>query len=52
MSRGLLIISTFLSALSAVFMLVPYASVYFIVKELLVHAANPTLVDADLMLRW
>ncbi|BBI34306.1 ABC transporter ATP-binding protein [Cohnella abietis] len=50
--RGLLIVSGLLSSLSAVFMLVPYASVYFILKELLEHASNPSSADGDFMIRW
>lgn len=50
--RGLMIISALLSSLSAVCMLVPYASVYFILKELLEHAAEPTMVDGSMMIRW
>ncbi|MBP1997081.1 ATP-binding cassette subfamily B protein [Paenibacillus eucommiae] len=50
--RGLLIFSCFLSSISAVCMLVPYASVYFILKELLEHAANPSNADGSFMVRW
>ncbi|GIP26453.1 ABC transporter ATP-binding protein [Paenibacillus sp. J23TS9] len=49
--RGLMIISSLLSSLSAVCMLVPYASVYFILKELLEHAASPGLADGAKMIR-
>lgn len=49
--RGLMIVSGLLSSLSAVCMLVPYASVYFILKELLEHAASPDLVDGAKMIR-
>lgn len=50
--RGLIIISCLLSSLSAVCMLVPYASVYFILKELLEHAASPALADGAKMIRF
>ncbi|PUA36715.1 ABC transporter ATP-binding protein [Paenibacillus elgii] len=50
--RGLLIVSGILSALSAVCMLIPYVSVYFIIRELLEHAANPASADGTWMIRW
>lgn len=50
--RGLLMVSGLLSSLSAVCMLVPYASVYFILKELLEHAAVPAQADGGWMIRW
>ncbi len=50
--RGLLIVSDVLSSLSAICMLIPYVSVYFILKELLEHAANPAAADGGLMIRW
>lgn len=50
--RGLLIVSGILSSLSAVFMLVPYVSVYWILRELLAHAANPAMASGDFMIRW
>ncbi|NEW06334.1 ABC transporter ATP-binding protein [Paenibacillus sp. SYP-B3998] len=50
--RGLLIIAAVLSSLSAICLLVPYVSVYFILKELLEHAANPTMADGGKMIRW
>lgn len=50
--RGLMILSGLLSSLSAVCMLVPYASVYFILKELLEHAALPALADGVKMIRF
>ncbi|WP_338554372.1 ABC transporter ATP-binding protein [Paenibacillus sp. KS-LC4] len=50
--RGLLAVSGVFSALSAVCMLVPYISVYFIIKELLEHAANPLAADGGFMVRW
>ncbi|MFM1653236.1 ABC transporter ATP-binding protein [Brevibacillus sp. B_LB10_24] len=50
--RKLLIVSGLFSALSAVCMLVPYVSVYFILKELLEHAASPASADGAKMIRW
>ncbi|QJD82684.1 ABC transporter ATP-binding protein [Cohnella herbarum] len=50
--RGLMIVSGLLCSLSAVCMLVPYASVFFILKELLEHAAFPASADGEKMIRW
>lgn len=50
--RGLMIASGLFSAVSAVFMLVPYVSVYFILNELLTHAASPASADGAAMIRW
>ncbi|MGX4585932.1 ABC transporter ATP-binding protein [Paenibacillus chitinolyticus] len=50
--RGLLAASGILSALSAIGQLIPYISVYFILKELLVHAAHPAEADGPFMVRW
>ncbi|WP_276357504.1 ABC transporter ATP-binding protein [Cohnella caldifontis] len=50
--RKLLIASGLFSALSAVCLLVPYVSVYFILKELLEHAASPASADGAKMIRW
>ncbi|WP_139993000.1 ABC transporter ATP-binding protein [Paenibacillus paridis] len=50
--KGLLWLAAVLSTISALLMLVPYASVYFIVKELLEHAANPALADGGYMIRY
>ncbi len=50
--RGLLIGSGILSSISAVFMLTPYISVYFILAELLKNAADPSLYNGELMIRW
>ena len=50
--KGLLICSGILSMASAVFMLIPYVSVYYILAELLSHAANLPSVDGPLMVRW
>ncbi|MGG4496893.1 ABC transporter ATP-binding protein [Brevibacillus reuszeri] len=50
--RGLLVVSGILSSLSAICMLVPYASVYFILEELLMHAQAPATVDGAYMIEW
>lgn len=50
--RGLIIVSCLLSSLGAVCMLVPYASMYFILKELLEHSASPVLAGGAEMIRW
>lgn len=50
--RGLMIVSGLFSAFSAVCMLVPYVSVYCILKELLEHAASPASADGAKMIRW
>ncbi|MDF2659084.1 MAG: transporter ATP-binding protein [Paenibacillus sp.] len=50
--RGLLIVSGLLSSVSALCMLVPYVSVYFILKEVLEHAADPVSADGGRMIRW
>ncbi|MEC0213662.1 ABC transporter ATP-binding protein [Paenibacillus ehimensis] len=50
--RGLLIVSGILSALSAVCLLIPYVSVYFVIRELLEHATNPASADGPGMIRW
>lgn len=50
--KGLLICSGILSMLSAIFMLVPYVSVYYILAELLSHAADLSSVDGPAMIRW
>lgn len=50
--KGLLICSGILSMLSAIFMLIPYVSVYYILAELLSHAADLSSVDGPLMMRW
>ncbi|GGD59795.1 ABC transporter ATP-binding protein [Paenibacillus nasutitermitis] len=49
--RGLILLSGLLSSVSAVCMLVPYASVFFILKELLEHAASPASADGAKMIR-
>ncbi|WP_391572914.1 ABC transporter ATP-binding protein [Cohnella sp.] len=50
--RGLMIVSALLSSLSAVCMLVPYVSVFVILKELLEHAASPASADGAKMIRY
>lgn len=50
--RGLLFVSGILSSLSAIAQLVPYVSVYFILMELLEHAAIPEDADNGFMMRW
>ena len=50
--KGLLALSGILSAVSAAFMLVPYAAVYFILAELLKNAGNVSRTDGALMERW
>lgn len=50
--RGLLIAAGVLSGISAICMLIPYASIYFILKEMLEHAAHPESVDGSMMIRW
>ncbi len=50
--KGLLVVSSVLSALSAAFMLVPYAAVYFVLAELLKNAGDVSCADSALMARW
>lgn len=50
--KGLLILASLLSAVSAVCMLVPYWAVYEILKELLSHGVNPAASDGTCMMRW
>lgn len=50
--KGLLLCSGLLSSASAVLMLVPFISVYFILAELLRHAAAPGGVDGKAMVTW
>ncbi|GAA3404339.1 ABC transporter ATP-binding protein [Paenibacillus hodogayensis] len=49
--KGLLIVACVLSSVSAVCMLVPYAAVYVVLKELLEHATDPASADKGLMIR-
>nr|WP_246582678.1 ABC transporter ATP-binding protein [Clostridium mobile] len=50
--RGLLLLSGIFSSISAISMLVPYVSVYFILAELLKNASNPSLVNRNFMIHW
>ena len=50
--KGLLILASLLSAVSAVCMLVPYCAVYEILKQLLSHGVNPAVSDGTCMMRW
>lgn len=50
--KGLLILASLLSAVSAVCMLVPYWAVYEILKQLLSHGVNPAVSDGTCMMRW
>ncbi len=50
--RFLLALSGVLASLGALFALVPYVSVYFILRELLLHAEDPTSADSAFMLGW
>lgn len=49
---GLLLGSALLSAGSALFMLLPYMAVYYILAELLKNAANPLGMEPATMLKW
>lgn len=49
--RGLLIGSSILSAISAIFMILPYIAVYFIMAELLKNASNLTGVHSSYMIK-
>ena len=50
--KGLLVLAGLLSAGSAVCMLVPYLSVYEILKELLSNGSNLSALDGAVMMRW
>ena len=50
--KGLLVLAGLLSTGSAVCMLVPYLSVYEILKELLEHGTSPASADGAVMMRW
>ncbi|BAH08349.1 ABC transporter ATP-binding protein [Clostridium kluyveri] len=50
--RGLLTWSAILSSISALCMLIPYLSIYFILKELLQNAATPYLIDKIEVIHW
>ena len=50
--RGLLVLSGVLSVISTVLMFFPFVAAYFIVAELLQHAASPALSDMDSIRQW
>ena len=50
--KGFLILSCTLAVISAACMLTPYISVYFVLAELLKNAADLSLADGALMIRW
>lgn len=50
--RGLLFLSGVLAVVSAVCMLVPYGSVYFVLAELLKNTSDISSADGALMMRW
>ncbi|MCR4769985.1 MAG: ABC transporter ATP-binding protein/permease [Bacteroidaceae bacterium] len=50
--KGLLWLSGIMSAISALFLLVPFGAVYNILKELLVHASNLSAIDSDYITLW
>ena len=50
--KGFLIVSGVLSVISALFMLVPYLSIYFIMAELLKNASDISNANGTLMIRW
>ncbi|ADV43830.1 ABC transporter ATP-binding protein [Bacteroides helcogenes] len=50
--KGLLVLASTLSALSAACMLVPYWAIYEILKELLCHSSDLSAVDGTWMIHW
>ncbi|MFF2909637.1 ABC transporter ATP-binding protein [Paenibacillus sp. NPDC057934] len=50
--KTLLFLSGVFSSASAVLMLVPYISVYFVLAELLRHASAPGQADGSYMIQW
>ncbi|MNM55632.1 putative multidrug export ATP-binding/permease protein [compost metagenome] len=50
--KSLLLWSGILSAVSVMMMLVPYASVYMVMSELLRHASDISEVNGPFMIRW
>jgi len=50
--KGHLLVSGVFSSVSAVLMLIPYMSVYFILKELLINAHDLTQLDSGLLYKW
>lgn len=41
-----------ISAISALCILIPFWSIYEILKELLVHASDLSTIDSELMISW
>ena len=50
--KGLLILAGILSAVSALCMLVPYWSVYEVLKELLLHGSKINELDSSVLMHW
>lgn len=50
--KGLLVAASILSCVSALCMLIPYLSIYFILKELLQNAAVPAFIDKSEVIHW
>ena len=50
--KGLLILAGILSAVSALCMLVPYWSVYEVLKELLLHGSKINELDSSVLIHW
>jgi len=50
--RGLLVLSGTLSVISTGLMFFPFVAAYFIVAELLRHAAAPALIDMEMIRQW
>ena len=50
--KGLLMLAGVLSAVSALCMLVPYWSVYEVLKELLLHGSKISELDSSVLIHW
>ena len=50
--KGLLMLAGVLSAVSALCMLVPYWSVYEVLKELLLHGSKISELDSSVLINW
>ena len=50
--KSLLFFSGVFSAISALCILIPFWSIYEILKELLVHAFDLSTINSDLMINW
>lgn len=50
--KSLLLFSGLFSAISALCILIPFWSIYEILKELLVHASDLSTIDSELMISW